>query len=134
MKGNSMKRVNKYLYLYVVQGNYGYGWDDEAASEVHREALADLRAYRANGPGRYRLIQRREPNPDYKAPVTYNVMRFYESGAARRLIKRGLTLEAAQAHCQDPQTSSTTATAPEALQHTARMGRWFDGYGEARAG
>lgn len=23
-----MKKQNKYIYEYVVQGNYGYGWDD----------------------------------------------------------------------------------------------------------
>jgi hypothetical protein len=61
-----VKRVNKYIYLYIVQGNYGYGWDDEAASENEREAINDLRAYRRNGPGSYRMIRRREPNPEYK--------------------------------------------------------------------
>ena len=60
-------RVNKYLYLYVVQGNYGYGhgWEDEAASESYKEARSDLRDYRNNGPGAYRMIERREPNPNY---------------------------------------------------------------------
>ena len=56
--------MNKYLYLWIVQGNYGYGhgWEDEDASESHWDALKSLRLYRANGPGSYRLIQRREPN------------------------------------------------------------------------
>jgi len=60
--------VNKYLYLYVVQGSYGYGhgWEDEAASESRQEARTDLRAYRENGPGAYRMIKRREPNPNYR--------------------------------------------------------------------
>jgi hypothetical protein len=58
--------ANKYLYLYVVQGNYGYGhgWEDEAASESRKEARTDLRAYRENGPGVYRMVKRREPNPN----------------------------------------------------------------------
>lgn len=58
-------RRNKYVYLHVVQGNYGYGhgWEDVAASEVFREARANLREYRVNDPGHaYRMIQRRELN------------------------------------------------------------------------
>jgi len=60
-----MKRQNKYVYLYVVQGNYGYGhgWEDLTASTIYKEARNDLKAYRVNSPeGRYRLIQRRELN------------------------------------------------------------------------
>jgi len=61
------KRANKYLYLRVVQGNYGYGhgWEDVAASEDFREARADLKAYRVNDPGNpYRMIKRRELNEE----------------------------------------------------------------------
>ena len=58
--------ANKYLYLYVVQGNYGCGWEDEAASESRKEARINLRAYWDNCSGAYRLIKRREPNPNYR--------------------------------------------------------------------
>ncbi len=56
--------MNKYTYLYIIQGNYGYGhgWEDEAASESYSEARADLKAYRENSPYPSRMIQRRELN------------------------------------------------------------------------
>lgn len=55
-----MKR-NKYVYLHVLQGHYGTnGWEDLCASESYREVRDDLRAYRENEGGCYRLIQRRE--------------------------------------------------------------------------
>lgn len=47
-----------------------------------------------------------------------------------RVIKRGLTLEAAQHHCQQPETSSRTATSARAKRYTATHGPWFDGYDE----
>ena len=54
---------NKYTYLYVVQGNYGQGWEDISASESFRESRSDLKAYRENMPEyAYRRIQRREPS------------------------------------------------------------------------
>lgn len=56
--------MNKFVYLHIVQGNYGCGWEDVSASECYLEASDDLRAYRANAPEySYRLIQRREANP-----------------------------------------------------------------------
>lgn len=61
-------------------------------------------------------------------PATYRIVRFYQRDLEARTIKRGLTLEGAQAHCQDPETSSATATLPERVKHTERYGPWFDGY------
>jgi len=46
------------------------------------------------------------------------------------VIKRGLTLEEAQAHCKDPETSSSTCTNPELIARTHLTGPWFDGYDE----
>lgn len=54
-----VKRENKYEYLFVVQGNYGYGWEDLIASEDEQEANNDLKAYRENDPAPTRLINRR---------------------------------------------------------------------------
>lgn len=56
-----MARSTKYEYLYVVQGNYGYGhgWEDLTASTNRKEARANLRDYRKNDPAPTRLIQRR---------------------------------------------------------------------------
>ncbi len=54
------KENNKYEYLYVVQGHYGYGWEDLTASEDYKEMRDDLRAYRENEPAYpHRIIKRR---------------------------------------------------------------------------
>jgi hypothetical protein len=61
-----MTRQNKYLYLYVVQGNYGGYWEDLAESDTHKEARYNLTEYMiSSGPSPHRIIQRREPNPAY---------------------------------------------------------------------
>lgn len=44
--------------------------------------------------------------------MTYKIIRFHFKNG-NRVIKRGLTLEEAQAHCNDPKTSGDG---------------WFDGY------
>lgn len=65
---------------------------------------------------------------------TYRIVRFY-FGRDSRTIKRGLTLEQAQAHCADPQTSSSTCTTRHGRNRSRRYGRWFDGYSsEAKKG
>lgn len=64
----TIEKANKYRYYKVIQGNYGYGWGDEDFHETdsryctkNRAAfLENLRAYRENGGGIYRVIQRRE--------------------------------------------------------------------------
>lgn len=57
-------KKNKYQYLHVLQGNYGYGhgWEDLCASEDYREIKANLKEYRENEGGSYRIIKRRELN------------------------------------------------------------------------
>ena len=57
----------------------------------------------------------------------YKIVRHYFRG--RQLtIERGLTLEEAQAHCRDPETSSATAQGAIAKQRTKLSGPWFDSY------
>ena len=61
----------------------------------------------------------------------YKVVRMYfdhEVGA--KVIARGLTLEEAQAHCRDKETSSSTCTTTEGRARTEKFGPWFDGYEE----
>jgi len=61
-------RINKYNYLWVIQGNYGYGhgWEDLCASESILEANENFRSYlREEGIGNYRRIERRELNTNY---------------------------------------------------------------------
>ncbi len=54
---------NKYTYLHVLQGRYGHhGWEDLCASESYREVRQNLKEYRENEGGNYRIIERRELN------------------------------------------------------------------------
>ena len=45
---------------------------------------------------------------------TYKIVRFYRVSGRRKIIHRGVSLEVAQLHCNDPKTR--------------RAGVWFDGY------
>ena len=59
----------------------------------------------------------------------YAIIRFYQSaGIRKRIINKGLTLEAAQAHCDNPDTSSSTCTTAVGNRRTRNIGPWFDGY------
>jgi hypothetical protein len=60
------------------------------------------------------------------------VRSYFNSDIPSRTIKSGLTLEQAQAHCKDPETSSRTATSSAARRRTKQLGPWFDGYQECR--
>lgn len=63
----------------------------------------------------------------------YNVVRrYFNSNIRPRVIKRGVTLAEAQAHCQDPETSSSTCTKKAGRDRTRRCGPWFDGYEACR--
>ena len=61
---------------------------------------------------------------------SYRIIRMYESGKRSRVLARGMTRAEAEEWCQDPETSSSTAKSPKARVHTARYGRWFDGFGQ----
>ena len=58
---------------------------------------------------------------------SYKIVRHYFRNG-NRVIARGLTLEEAQEHCRDPETSSKTATKSANVARTRRLGPWFDGY------
>lgn len=63
----------------------------------------------------------------------YKVVRMYQredSRHLRRTVKSGLTLEQAQAHCQNPETSSSTCRKSANVRRTRQHGPWFDGYEE----
>lgn len=57
-------KKNKYIYLHVLQGNYGYGhgFEDLCASESRKEVRGWLKDYLNNEGGNYRIIKRRELN------------------------------------------------------------------------
>jgi len=58
---------------------------------------------------------------------TYKIVRNYFRGNAR-VVKRGLTLDEAQKHCKDKETSSSTCTKRAGIKRTESRGPWFDGY------
>ena len=61
----------------------------------------------------------------------YKIVRMYfDENVSNRTIKTGLTLEEAQAHCKDPETSSSTCTKAAGKRRTERYGDWFDSYTE----
>lgn len=71
-------------------------------------------------------------------PPTYEIVRFYANKPGRYEPEpnffggkvSGLTLDEAQEHCHDNETSSRTCETTEALDHTCENGPWFDGYSE----
>lgn len=61
----------------------------------------------------------------------YKIVRYYRDHEGKKTtIKTRLSLEEAQAHCADPETSSSTAKSTEARRRTETWGPWFDGYVE----
>lgn len=60
----------------------------------------------------------------------YRIVRHYFKSrpSNKKIVKRGLTLAEAQAHCKDPETSSSTCARYEGRKRTERLGPWFDGY------
>jgi hypothetical protein len=64
-------KTKKFNYYKVIQGDYGHGWSDEDFYSVNSKGLfptnkdrlrfkENLKAYRGNGGGVYRVIFRKE--------------------------------------------------------------------------
>ncbi len=62
------------------------------------------------------------------AEATYKIVRHFRNSGRKFVIKTGLTEALAQAHCNDPETSSSTCTNETGKRRTRRSGPWFDGY------
>ena len=60
--------------------------------------------------------------------MTYKIVRFFGKKGTKRVIDRGLTLDAARKHCSDPETSWKTAKSKAGRARTSRHGAWFDGF------
>ena len=60
----------------------------------------------------------------------YETVRFYAESHPQEVVDTDLTLAEAQAACEDPETSSRTATSDEAVERTRTYGAWFVGYRE----
>lgn len=62
---------------------------------------------------------------------TYKIIRFYANmNIEKEVIVTGLSLKEAQAHCNDPETSSRTCKGRMGRALTEKYGSWFDGYTE----
>lgn len=61
---------------------------------------------------------------------TYKIVRFYRDSDRRDIVATGLTLDEAQAHCHDDESSSSTAAGRAARERTECHGPWFDGFTE----
>ena len=67
--------------------------------------------------------------PTLDPDATYEIVRFFQANdMPAEVLETGKTLEEAQAHCQDPETSWSTAESDEAKKRTRDVGPWFDGY------
>ena len=65
--------------------------------------------------------------------MSYKIVRmFFNDDTPTKTIKTGLTLEEAQSHCQDPETSSSTCEGSDGIERTNKLGKWFDGYEDER--
>lgn len=63
--------------------------------------------------------------------TTYKIVRiFRDDDITNKVIKEGLTIVEAMAHCRDLETSSSTCKEPINLQRTKLCGEWFDGFTE----
>ena len=63
--------------------------------------------------------------------MTYKITRnFFDLAKERKVIREGLTLEEAQEHCNDLESSSTTCTTEPGITRTQMHGPWFDSYTE----
>lgn len=60
-------KPTKYVNVFVIQGYYGCGWEDECCSTDRKESREDLKAYRENSRYPSRRITRRVLRTDYEA-------------------------------------------------------------------
>ena len=60
-------RIPKYINEYVIQENWGYGWDDSTSESTRRDGLKQLKCYRENSYGRFsaRMVTRKIVNPEW---------------------------------------------------------------------
>lgn len=70
-------------------------------------------------------------SPEFNAAMDgmyrYSIVRHYQNGGKRTIVT-GLNLRQAQAHCRNPETSSSTCMKYAGRARTRRLGAWFDGY------
>lgn len=58
--------MTKYVFVNVVQGNYGYGWEDLTTHDTRLEAKKEMKVYDENERYAHRVITRRVLRTDYE--------------------------------------------------------------------
>ena len=61
--------------------------------------------------------------------MKYKIIRMFAEHSTI-VVKKNVTLEEAQKHCSDPETSYASCTTKEGKDRTEKYGPWFDGYDE----
>lgn len=64
--------TRKTVDVYVVFGNYGYGWDYMSCSETLAEAKRDKKEYVENEAGVFRIIKKRVSKEIYNNNKKFN--------------------------------------------------------------
>ena len=57
----------KTVDVWVIMGNYGYGWEVENHELTYSDAKRSIQEYRENGGGSYRLKKRRVKREDFES-------------------------------------------------------------------
>ena len=112
----------------------GHGWEKECCEETQEAADAILLDYQRAGVCA-KIVKRRVPiDPETGAEIEaepvikhYRIVRFFH-GHPKQTVRAKCTLEEAQRHCNDPESSSRTCTAATGKRLTREHGMWFDGY------
>lgn len=61
--------------------------------------------------------------------MPYKINRYFQDDTKKtEVVRTGLSLNEAQEHCHNMETSSTTCEGEEGLSRTRKYGGWFDGY------
>ena len=62
--------------------------------------------------------------------TTYIIVRLYQGEHTAQVLHTGLSYAEAVEHCNDKETSSSTCTNQDGLNHTEQFGAWFDAFNE----
>jgi hypothetical protein len=65
-----MAYIRKTEDEYQIHGNFGQGFEEVCAYDNRKDALADIKEYRASGIGIYKIVKRRVPKPPAPEPGT----------------------------------------------------------------
>ncbi len=67
METLKQKRILKYEKVHIIQGYYGYGWEDLTAETLYSEAKQRAKEYRENDNHSIRIITRNEIRQEWKS-------------------------------------------------------------------